>query len=120
MAKVETFEDKGEVLLKHADRATELPGVDLSKLSPEQKKIALHRFNADTCTCGCKYTLAQCRVWDSACAVSKAATEKIIAEVSGVPRPPMSPAAPAAPAIAPAKSVPVPRPAANTPEKPNE
>jgi hypothetical protein len=120
MAKVETFEDKGEVFLKHADRATELPGVDLSKLSPEQKKIALHRFNADTCTCGCKYTLAQCRVWDSACAVSKAATEKIIAEVSGVPRPPMSPAAPAAPAIAPAKSVPVPRPAANTPEKPNE
>ena len=120
LARVETFEDKGQVFLKHADRATELPGVDLSKLSPEQKKIALHRFNADTCTCGCKYTLAQCRVWDSACAVSKAATEKIIAEVSGVPRPPMSPAAPAAPAIAPAKSVPVPRPAANTPEKPNE
>jgi cytochrome c biogenesis protein CcmG/thiol:disulfide interchange protein DsbE len=93
MAKVETFEDKGEVFLKHADRATELPGVDLSKLSPEQKKIALHRFNADTCTCGCKYTLAQCRVWDSACAVSKAATEKIIAEVSGVPKASVSPAA---------------------------
>jgi len=93
MAKVETFEDKGEVFLKHADRATELPGVDLSKLSPEQKKIALHRFNADSCTCGCKYTLAQCRVWDSACAVSKAATEKIIAEVSGAPKAPVSPAA---------------------------
>jgi cytochrome c biogenesis protein CcmG/thiol:disulfide interchange protein DsbE len=93
MAKVETFEDKGEVFLKHADRATELPGVDLSKLSPEQKKIALHRFNADSCTCGCKYTLAQCRVWDSACAVSKAATEKIIAEVSGVPKASVSPAA---------------------------
>ncbi len=93
MAKVETFEDKGEVFLKHADRATELPGVDLSKLSPEQKKIALHRFNADSCTCGCKYTLAQCRVWDSACAVSKAATEKIIAEVSGVPKASVNPAA---------------------------
>jgi len=83
MARVETFEDKGEVFLKHADRATELPGVDLSKLAPEQKKIALHRFNADNCTCGCNFTLAQCRIWDSACAVSKAATEKIIAEVSG-------------------------------------
>jgi thiol-disulfide isomerase/thioredoxin len=93
MARVETFEDKGEVFLKHADRATELPGVDLRKLSPEQKKIALRRFNADSCTCGCKYTLAQCRVWDSACAVSKAATEKIIAEVSGVPKPSASPAA---------------------------
>lgn len=84
-AKVETFEDTGEVFLKHADRATELPGVNLSRLSPEQKKIALRRFNADTCTCGCKYTLAQCRIWDSACAVSKAATEKIIAKVSAAP-----------------------------------
>jgi thiol-disulfide isomerase/thioredoxin len=88
MAKVETFEDKGEVFLAHADRATELPGVDLSKLTLEQKKIVLHRFNADTCTCGCKFTLAQCRIWDSACAVSKAATEKIVAEVSAGPKPP--------------------------------
>jgi len=81
-ARLETFEDTGEVFLKHADRATELPGVDLSKLKPDQRKIALHRFNADTCTCGCKFTLAQCRIWDSACAVSKAAAEKIIAKLS--------------------------------------
>ena len=88
MAKVETFEDKGEVFLAHADRATELPGVDLSKLTPEQKKVVLHRFNADTCTCGCKFTLAQCRIWDSACAVSKAATEKIITEAVAAPAAP--------------------------------
>jgi thiol-disulfide isomerase/thioredoxin len=94
MARVETFEDKGEVFLAHADRATELPGVDFSKLTPEQKKIVLHRFNADTCTCGCKFTLAQCRIWDSACAVSKAATEKIVTEAV---------AAPAAPAPSPAQ-----------------
>jgi thiol-disulfide isomerase/thioredoxin len=98
MAKIETFEDKGEVFLSHADRATELPGVDLSKLTPEQKKIVLHRFNADTCTCGCKFTLAQCRIWDSACAVSKAAAEKIIAEVSSDPKTPPGPAAPNTPA----------------------
>ena len=85
MARVETFEDKGEVFLSHANRATELPGVDLSKLTPEQRQIALHRFNADSCTCGCKFTLAQCRIWDSACAVSKAATEKIVAEISSAP-----------------------------------
>jgi thiol-disulfide isomerase/thioredoxin len=85
MAKVETFEDKGEVFLAHADRATELPGVDLSRLTPEQKKLVLHRFNADACTCGCNFTLAQCRIWDSACAVSKASTEKIIAEISAPP-----------------------------------
>lgn len=100
MAKVETFEDKGEVFLAHADRATELPGVDLSKLTPEQKKLVLHRFNADTCTCGCKFTLAQCRIWDSACAISKAATEKIVAEVSAAPTVPSDSMQPAAPAPA--------------------
>jgi thiol-disulfide isomerase/thioredoxin len=97
MAKVETFEDKGEVFLSHADRATELPGVDLSKLTPEQKKIVLHRFNADTCTCGCKFTLAQCRIWDSACAVSKAATKKIVAEGSSAPSDSKAPTNSAAP-----------------------
>jgi thiol-disulfide isomerase/thioredoxin len=112
------FEDKARFF--QSDRATELPGVDLSNLSPEQKKIALHRFNADSCTCGCKYTLAQCRVWDSGCVVSKAATEKIITEVSGRPRPPASLAAPLAPPIAPAKSDPALKPVANPVEKPNE
>jgi thiol-disulfide isomerase/thioredoxin len=112
MAKVETFEDKGEVFLSHADRATELPGVDLSKLTPEQKKVVLHRFNADSCTCGCKFTLAQCRIWDSACAVSKAATEKIIAAVSSDPKTPVSPAAPNTPAAPPA---PVEKPSPSTP-----
>jgi thiol-disulfide isomerase/thioredoxin len=106
MARVETFEDKGEVFLAHADRATELPDVDLSKLTPEQKKAALHRFNADACTCGCKFTLAQCRIWDSACAVSKAATEKIIAEVSADPKTLLIPVVPNTPA-APAQPVPV-------------
>ncbi|HJX97084.1 MAG TPA: hypothetical protein VJ324_15775, partial [Candidatus Acidoferrum sp.] len=112
MAKVETFVDKGEVFLSHADRATELPGVDLSKLTTEQKKVALHRFNADTCTCGCKFTLAQCRIWDSACGVSKAATEKIIAEVSSDPKTPATPAAPNAPA---APLAPVEKPSPSTP-----
>ncbi|MGC2463587.1 MAG: hypothetical protein WA517_00195, partial [Candidatus Acidiferrum sp.] len=136
-AKVETFEDTGEVFLKHADRATELPGVDLSKLTPEQRKIALHRFNAESCTCGCKYTLAQCRIWDSACAVSKAATEKIIAKLSAVPRQPSaaptapgapSPSAPAqpppaakpAPSAQPASSAQVKTPAALAPAQPKE
>jgi thiol-disulfide isomerase/thioredoxin len=86
--KVETFEDTGQILLKHADRATQLPGVDLSKLTPEQRTVALHKFNAEMCTCGCpsgdaiRYTLAQCRIWDRNCPVSKAATAKIIAALA--------------------------------------
>ena len=78
-AKVETFEDTGQVFLANASRATELPGVDLSKFTPEQKKIVLRRFNAESCTCGCTLTLAQCRINDSACETSKSITAKIVA-----------------------------------------
>jgi len=81
--RVETFEDTGQIFLKHADRASELPGVDLSKLTPEQRAAALHKFNAEMCTCGCGYTLAQCRVLDRNCSVSKEATDKIVAAIAG-------------------------------------
>jgi len=100
--KVETFKDAGEIFLKNADRATELPGVDLSKLTPEQKTVALHKFNAQSCTCGCGYTLAQCRIYDRDCKISKAAVTKILAAItaphhatpaSAAPSPPASPAA---------------------------
>ncbi len=36
-ARVETFEDTGEIFLKHADRASTLPGVDMTKLTSEQR-----------------------------------------------------------------------------------
>jgi len=84
-ARVETFEDTGQIFLAHADRASELPGVDLSKLTPQQKQAALHKFNAEGCTCGCKFTLAQCRIYDRNCAVSKSRTEKIVNELSRTP-----------------------------------
>ena len=82
-ARVETFEDTGQIFLAHADRASELPGVNLSRLNPQQKRAALHRFNAEACTCGCNFTLAQCRIYDRNCAVSKSRTQRIVAELSG-------------------------------------
>jgi thiol-disulfide isomerase/thioredoxin len=81
-AKVETFQDEGDVFLKHADRAKVLPGVDMSKLSPEQRDAALHKFNAESCTCGCKYTLAQCRIYDAACQISQKRTAEIVKELA--------------------------------------
>ena len=81
-AKVETFQDEGDVFLKHADRARALPGVDLTKLSPEQRNVALHKFNAESCTCGCKYTLAQCRIYDPGCQTSQKRTTAIIKELT--------------------------------------
>jgi thiol-disulfide isomerase/thioredoxin len=81
-AKVETFQDEGDIFLKHADRAKILPGVDMSKLSPEQRDAALHKFNAESCTCGCKFTLAQCRIYDAACQISQKRTAEIVKELS--------------------------------------
>ena len=101
--RVETFDDTGQIFLKHADRATQLPGVNLSRLTPEQKTQALHKFNAEPCNCGCGYTLAQCRVLDRDCAVSKAATEKIIDALAGKSHAGADASAPAKPASGPAK-----------------
>jgi thiol-disulfide isomerase/thioredoxin len=86
--KVERFEDTGEIFLKHADRASQLPGVDLSKLTPEQKTVALHKFNANSCTCGCNFTLAQCRIYDRGCKISQAAIGKILAAITAAPHAP--------------------------------
>ena len=83
-AKVETFQDEGDIFLKHADRAKILPGVDMSKLSPVERDVALHKFNAEACTCGCKFTLAQCRIYDAGCQISQKRATEIIKEVSMV------------------------------------
>jgi hypothetical protein len=109
---VETFEDTGQVFLKHADRATQLPGVDLSKLTPDERTVALHRFNAESCTCGCPYTLAQCCIWDRNCGVSKAATSKIIDEL-------LAPAHTSADPPSGAKPAPRATPPASSPTKPS-
>jgi thiol-disulfide isomerase/thioredoxin len=81
-AKVEYFEDNGQIFLKNAERATELPGVDFSKLNANQRSVALRRMNAESCNCGCKLTLAQCRINDSACRVSLALTAKVVSQVA--------------------------------------
>jgi thiol-disulfide isomerase/thioredoxin len=69
-ATIETFEDTGQIFLKNAALATELPGVDFAGLTPDQKKSALRRMNLDRCDCGCRFTLAQCRINDTSCPVS--------------------------------------------------
>src|SRR5258708_16469138 len=81
-AKVEYFEDNGQIFLKNAGRATELPGVDFSKLNARQKSAALRRMNTQFCDCGCKLTLAQCRINDSACRVSLALTARVVSQVA--------------------------------------
>jgi thiol-disulfide isomerase/thioredoxin len=103
-ARIETFNDTGEIFLKHADRATMLPGVNTEGLTPEQRAAALHKFNAEACTCGCQFTLAQCRIYDPACEISKQRTAAIVKEVSArnANAKPEAPAGSPSPAAAPA------------------
>ena len=81
VARVETFIDTGQLFLKNAANATELPGVSFKGLTADQKKRALRRMNSESCTCGCKLTLSQCRVNDTGCPVSGELTAQVVKEV---------------------------------------
>jgi thiol-disulfide isomerase/thioredoxin len=96
--KIGTFEDTGQIFLKNAVRATELPDVDFSGLSPEQKKVALKRLNSEGCTCGCRLTLAQCRINDTSCVRSRGLAAKAIQDIVNAGPLPPSPTAPPVPA----------------------
>ena len=88
-ATVQTFQDTGQIFLKNASLATELPGVDFKGLNDDQRKIALRRLNSESCDCGCTLTLAQCRINDTSCPVSKKLAAKVVKEVlAGTPPPP--------------------------------
>jgi thiol-disulfide isomerase/thioredoxin len=81
-AKVETFEDVGQISISNAANATEIPGVDMSALTPAQKRAALVRLNTDECTCGCSLTLAECRMEDPSCTVSPPLAQAIVAKTA--------------------------------------
>ena len=61
-----------------ADSEPEVPGVDLSKLSADQKQAFIRQLAGQQCPCGCKLTLLRCRQVDRSCLVSlKAAREQL-------------------------------------------
>jgi hypothetical protein len=93
-ARIETFVDAGQIFLKNAANATELPGVNFKGLTADQKKRALHRMNAENCTCGCGLTVSQCRVNDSECPTSKDIAAQIVKEAAGGAKPRPEPPAP--------------------------
>ena len=59
-------------------QATQIPGVDLTKLSPELRTAALQKLNTEACTCGCDNTVAKCRIDDPKCATSLPIAQRIV------------------------------------------
>jgi cytochrome c biogenesis protein CcmG/thiol:disulfide interchange protein DsbE len=53
-----------------AEVDSEVPGLDLSKLSAEQKEAFKKQLAAQKCPCGCNLSLLKCRQVDRACGVS--------------------------------------------------
>jgi len=80
-AEVEFEAAEGQGQLASNAKATDIPGLDLSGLSPEQQTAALKRLNEEPCNCGCGLTIASCRINDSTCAVSPKLAEAIVADV---------------------------------------
>lgn len=91
-AKIETFQDTGQIFLKNAALATSVPGVSFDGLTPAQKKLAIKQMNSEHCTCGCGMTIAECRIADPSCSTSTKLGKKIVDEI----RAGKTPAAPAA------------------------
>jgi peroxiredoxin len=50
--------------------ASDLPGVDLTKLTDAQKRAFMAQLESQKCKCGCKLSVSKCRVDDSQCAFS--------------------------------------------------
>jgi thiol-disulfide isomerase/thioredoxin len=85
--RIDRVDDPHEAMLKNAAQAKEIPGVDLSHMTPAARTAALAALNADNCTCGCGLTLAACRINDPSCGVSlplaQALAEKVAKATSG-------------------------------------
>lgn len=61
---------------------TDLPGVDWKGLPAAKKQSALRFMQAEGCTCGCGMKLAECRVKDPSCAVSRKLTAVVVKETA--------------------------------------
>jgi hypothetical protein len=72
--------DPGSSSAKHR-WVEDVPGVDLADLDPAHREIFVRFANAERCTCGCGYTLAACRVYDSTCEVSLPRIETLLDSV---------------------------------------
>jgi thiol-disulfide isomerase/thioredoxin len=78
--------DRGQpARLENAAQATEIPGVDLTRLTPEQRMAALQKLNTDPCTCGCENTLAKCRIDDPKCETSLPLAQRVVQDIAARP-----------------------------------
>jgi len=81
-ATVELIEADRPVGLVNASQVREIPGAELTRLTPARRGDALLKLNAEACTCGCGLTVARCRVDDPSCSVSLPIARQIVDEMA--------------------------------------
>ena len=84
-ATIEQVDRAQPARLENAAQATDIPGVDLTRLSPARRTAALQKLNTDPCTCGCENTLAKCRIDDPKCATSLPLAQRVVQEIADQP-----------------------------------
>src|SRR5689334_18571701 len=83
-ATIEEIEkDDKPAKLANALQVTTIPGIDLSKLTKEQRIAVITKLNDEPCTCGCNQTLARCRVDDPGCNFSLPRAKELVAGIAG-------------------------------------
>jgi thiol-disulfide isomerase/thioredoxin len=80
-ASIEEIEKDKPAKLANALQVTSIPGIDLSKLTKQQRVAAIEKLNEEPCTCGCNQTVARCRVDDPTCPVSLPRAKELIAQI---------------------------------------
>jgi thiol-disulfide isomerase/thioredoxin len=81
-ASIEEIEKDKPTKLANAAQTTDIPGIDLKKLSKEHRIEAIQKLNDEGCTCGCNLTVARCRVDDPSCPVSLPRAKEIVAAIA--------------------------------------
>ena len=68
--------------LENAAQARDIPGVDLTKLSGDQRTSLLMALNQEACKCGCGLTVAKCRIDDPNCPFSLPQARTIVEKLA--------------------------------------
>jgi len=68
--------------LENAAQAREIPGIDLTKLSGDQRTTVLVALNDEACKCGCGLTVAKCRIDDPNCQFSLPQARAIVEKLA--------------------------------------
>lgn len=61
--------------------AKDLPGIDMTGLTPDQKEAALKVLREESCNCGCDMKIAECRFKDPQCGYSRALAGEVVKDL---------------------------------------